>query len=377
MLAVSRGAVVAAWLACASFGLPAVARADDAQLSLERFESLGACHVDDAGLVVTTTALAADASLGRTTMSAEVVVDHVREGAAHAHEGDLPSGSVDAITAASSGRGRRSAKTRVFGAVGAAFAEAFGVPALALSSRIGVSAEPGYVAGRAQAAADLTLSSGALLLTTKMGWGHDAASDANASAARDVVDATFALTQLVAAGLGISYGAGLSHVWGNLEMPGAQVSYRSAFVPETLPGDRTRATAFARAAIDLGGAFALHPMVAAYADDWGIAAIAPSLGLARDFGDQVTVLLQYHLYWQTAASFYEVVYLARSAAMTADARLGALLEHRASVGADWRLPGAEPVTLGVTYALADLDHRSMGHETVAHAGFVDLRVEAR
>jgi hypothetical protein len=357
--------------------VPAIASADEVRGGLDRLESLGACYVDDAGLVVVTTALAADASLGAATLSAEVVVDHVREGASHAHVDDPSNGALDAITAASSGRSRRSAKTRVLGAIGAAITGAFGVSALTVSTRVSTSVEPGYVAGRASASADATLLGGALLLTTTMGWGHDLASDASSSAARDEVDAVIALTQLVAERLGISYGAGLGHVWGRLETPGAQAPYRWTVMPEALPGDRTRATGFVRAAIYLGGAFALHPMLAAYADDWGVAAIAPSVGLARDFGGRVTALLQYRLYWQTPASFYEVLYLARSDAMTGDARLGALVEHRASVGLDWRVPGAQALTLGASYALSDLDHRSMGHETIAHAALVDLRLETR
>jgi hypothetical protein len=110
----------------------------------------------------------------------------------------------------------------------------------------------------------------------------------------------------------------------------------------------------------------VHIGLSGYADSWSILALAPEARVARDVGDDVSLALAYRFYWQTRASFYEVVYLEKTALRTGDVRLGEIAEHRPSAAFEWRLGGSLDASPRAGYALSIFEHRSMRHEMVGH-----------
>jgi hypothetical protein len=244
---------------------------------------------------------------------------------------------------------------------------------------VGGSVEADYRAAFAMARAGIELYERNLALAVFAGAGHDAsmpiaeATLTRSAAATDAgrVFAGASVSQVLGPTALVSAGLALNLQSGELANPYRSADVRGVAVPEALPGERRRMTAFGQLAWHLGAGAALHARQGFYADSWGVAAIIPELALVRSVVADVRASLGYRLYLQRGADFYRPTYDHAMVYVSGDHRLGALRDHTASLDVAWRVRDDATVLIAgyAVSALTELDRaRALLVSHVLHAG---------
>jgi hypothetical protein len=325
-------------------------------------------------------------------MTGQFLVDRVvvkTPASVHEDTGNQPTGhmhtDVDIVTSASVTvlGGDQLEKTRYEGTLGANV-DTSGRAPLRLQPSARVSFEPDYqsYSGRLRATAELFERN--TTLSGFLGFGHDRVDpletpvgDADRwPATHGRVNGGLSLSQVLSARLVVAGGIGANYMFGNLSNPYRRALVRTTLFPEQLPTQRARTTAYATLAWYVGWDAALHLRFGTYLDSWGVKAVIPQAAVARDFSDTVLLTLQYRLYWQSAASFYEFRYDDLEPARTGDQRLGGIHEHQPCLEMAWTLLGTQgdfgALTARAGYRLSLLEYRDLDRRVVGHIVLVGV-----
>jgi hypothetical protein len=275
--------------------------------------------------------------------AATVVENESNQYTGHSHD------DVDAITSASVSvtGGERLDKTRYEGIVGATLFRGTSESPSRLGILFRYSGETDYqsYSGRVLWTSELLEQN--TTLGGFVGYGYDTVLPLRAPpgeaalwpASHARVNAGISLSQILSPRWVASGGLAVTRQFGTLSNPYRRARVRTTLFPERLPGARTRFTAYATFSYYLGWEMALHLRPGAYVDSWAVYAFIPEIAWARELGTRGLVSLKYRFYGQTAASFYETVYVELEPLRTNDVRLASFHEHSPGLELEWTLFG--------------------------------------
>jgi hypothetical protein len=159
-------------------------------------------------------------------------------------------------------------------------------------------------------------------------------------------------------------GVSATYQRGTLSSPYRMALVGATEVPEVLPGDRLRVTAFVQSAWSFADGAALHARLGGYADTWRVRALIPELAIARELGAHALATVGYRLYRQSAASFHRPDYAMLEPWISGDRRLASLVDHTGSAELAWAWESEEEaartLTVSARYAMSLLTVDEVG-----------------